>query len=113
MFKNLQVDISVPSELREKFSEMTPIFKHALVTRKDIGEYMDKYLHDTNQDFPDTRYLIGSMWAKKILLITPLAKWYLDEGLVITKVYQVVQFNPRPCFKNFANSVSDDRRAGT
>ncbi len=34
-----QVDIETPEELKEKFSEMCPIFKNAVITEKDIGEF--------------------------------------------------------------------------
>ena len=58
------------------------------------------------------RSLIGSMKGDKILLATPLLKWYLEHGLEVTKVYQVVEFTPEPCFKSFSDAVSDARRAG-
>ena len=112
MFGALEVDIEVPDHLKDKFSEMTPIFKNVDVTQDDIGEYMRNYLDSKGTRFPDTRYLIGSMFGKKILLITPLIKWYLEHGLIVTKVHQVVQFQPKRCFQHFANQVSDDRRAG-
>ena len=56
--------------------------------------------------------LIGSMRGEKILLLISLAKWYLDQGLEITRVYQIVQFKPVQCFENFGKSVSDARRHG-
>ena len=108
----LQVDIHVPDHLKDKFSEMTPVFKNTVVTRNDIGQYMEDYLTENNVDFPDTRYLIGSMFGTKILLITPLAQWYMEQGLVITKVYQLIQFKPEKCFEKFADMVTNDRRAG-
>ena len=108
----LQVDIHVPDHLKDKFSEMTPVFKNTVVTRNDIGQYMEDYLTENNVDFPDTRYLIGSMFGTKILLITPLAQWYMEQGLVITKVYQLIQFKPERCFETFADMVTNDRRAG-
>ena len=92
---------------------MPPIFKNALIKECDIGEYMRKYLKETGLKFKDRRNLIGSMFGIKMLFITPLLKWYLEQGLEITKVYQVVQFNPVKCFAGFAKRVSDDRRAGT
>ena len=33
-------------------------------------------------------------------------------GLEITKVYQIIEFDPKKCFECFANNVSDDRRGG-
>ena len=58
------------------------------------------------------RSLIGSMKGEKILLATTLLKWYLEHGLEVTKVHQVVEFTPEPCFKSFGDAVSDARRAG-
>ena len=40
LFGFVQVDIETPEDLKEKFSEMTPIFKNAEIKFEDIGEYM-------------------------------------------------------------------------
>jgi len=112
LFGAAEVDIHVPDNLKEYFSEMTPIFKNTTVKHQDIGNYSQKYLEEQDQTFPDTRYLIGSMFGEKILLTTSLLRWYLKHGLVISKIYQFIQFKPKKCFQKFANNVSDDRRAG-
>lgn len=112
LFGAAEVDIHVPDNLKEYFSEMTPIFKNTTVKHQDIGDYSQKYLEEQDQTFPDTRYLIGSMFGEKILLTTSLLRWYLKHGLVITKIHQFIQFNPKKCFQKFADNVSDDRRAG-
>lgn len=43
-------------------------------------------------------------------MATPLLKWYLDQGLIVTKVYQVVEYSRKKCFKPFVRSVSTARR---
>ncbi len=58
------------------------------------------------------RCLIGSLHATKILLATPLLRWYLSHGLEVTKVYQLIQFRPEACFKRFADEVTTARRTG-
>ena len=58
------------------------------------------------------RLLVGGMSAQKILLATPLLKWYLDHGMKVTKIYQVVEFTPKRCFKDFQDEVSEARREG-
>lgn len=52
------------------------------------------------------------MKAEKMLLGTPLLKWYLDHGLKVTRIYQVVEFNAQACFKKFVNDVTEARRMG-
>ena len=54
--------------------------------------------------------LTYSYFGKKILLITPLAQFYLQQGLVITRIYEFVQFYPEECYENLAKSIVSDRR---
>ena len=54
--------------------------------------------------------LVGSMYGEKIMIITPLLKWYLIKGLVVTRIYQVVEYSPAKCFQTFGEAVSDARR---
>ena len=112
LFGCVEVDIRVPDHLKEKFSEMCPIFKNTEISRDDIGDFMKVYAEEHNIMTQPWRSLIGSMKGDKILLATPLLKWYLEHGLEATKVYQVVEFTPEPCFKPFGDAVSDARRAG-
>lgn len=43
-------------------------------------------------------------------ITTPILQWYLNECLVVSHIYQVVEYEPKPCFKGFGDSVSDSRR---
>ena len=112
LFGCVEVDIRVPDHLKEKFSVMCPIFKNTEISRDDIGDFMKANAEEHNIMTQPRRSLIGSMKGDKILLATPLLKWYLEHGLEVTKVYQVVEFTPEPCFKPFGDAVSDARRAG-
>ena len=112
IFGAAEIDIKVPNHLKNFFADFPPIFKNIMVPEADIGDHMAEFLQQNNMSYKPRRYLIGSMFAKKQLFITPLIQWYLKMGLEISKIYQVIEFTPRKCFQNFANNVSDDRRAG-
>ena len=112
LFGCMEVDIRVPEHLKETFSEMCPIFKITEIGRDDIGEFMKVYTGEHNIMAQPRRSLIGSIKGEKVLLATPLLKWYLEHGLEVTKVHQVIKFTPEPCFKLFGDAVSDARRAG-
>ena len=86
--------------------------KNTTITENDIGEHMTDFLKSTGKSFKPTRYLIGSMWGEKILMITPLLTWYIRHGLEVTRIHQIIEFAPKKCFKEFADRVSNDRRAG-
>ena len=112
LFGMIECDIHVPPELRPYFSEMQPIFKNATVTRDDIGPFMRQYAEEHDIMSTPRRMLVGSYRGEKILLTTPLLQWYLAHGLVVDRVYQIVEYSPKPCFQQFGDSVSAARRAG-
>ena len=63
------------------------------------------------KDFP-LHLLIGSYFGKKIGLSTPLLKWYLNHGLVITHIYTVVEYIPNAAFNSFMTQVAQARLDG-
>ena len=112
LFGMVECDIEVPEHLKDYFVEMTPIFKNVEVSREDVGEHMANYAKENGLFSQPRRTLIGSYKAEKILLATPLLKWYLEHNLKVSKVYQVVQYWPEDCFRLFGEEVSQARRDG-
>ena len=49
------------------------------------------------------------MKAKKILLYTPLIKWYLPHGLRLTAVHHLVEYKPGKPFSWFPEEVANAR----
>ena len=112
LFGIVECDISVPEHLRSYFAEMQPIFKNANISRDDIGEFMYCYAVQHEILKKPRRLLIASFYGEKIVLATPLLQWYLKHGLVVSHIYQSIQYDPSPCFASFADTVSDARREG-
>jgi hypothetical protein len=112
LFGIVECDIGVPEWLKDKFSEMPPIFKNTNVTLDDIGDHMRKFAEDHNLMKRPRKMTIGSLFGEKIMIITPLLKWYLEHGLVCTKIHQVIEYTPNACFEKAGNRVSDARRQG-
>lgn len=112
LFGLVECDIHVPETLKEKFGEMSPIFKNVMVSRNDISEHMKEFVKDTDHLKTPQRMLIGSMFAEKILLFTELVRWYLKHGMKVTKIYGVYSYKRSSIFRRFGESVSDARREG-
>ena len=55
------------------------------------------------------RCLIGSYFGNKILLATPLLKWYLRQGLEVTEIFSAMEFKPRACFVHLGEEVTFHR----
>ena len=112
LFGMVEVDIQVPKHLKSYFEEMSPIFCTCDVPVNAMGSLMQDHITKYNMSSKPRRLLIGGMKAKKILLLTPLLKWYIDHGLEVTEIYQVIEFSPQASFKEFREKVSEARRKG-
>ena len=88
------------------------MFKNASVTRDDIGPFKRYYAEEHDILSKPRVMLVGSFRGVKILLATPLLRWYLAHGLVMDRVYEIIEYEPNPCFWRFGESVSAARRAG-
>ena len=50
------------------------------------------------------------MKVRKILLYTPLIKWYLQHGLRLTAVHHLIEYEPGMSFSWFPEEVANARR---
>ena len=91
LFGMAECDIHVPEHLQDRFAEMQPVFKNATVTRDGIGPFMRQYADENDIMSAPRRMLVGSFRGDKHLLATPLLRLYLAHGLVVDRVYQVVE----------------------
>ena len=111
VFGLAQVDIEVPDELYDKFSDMAPVFVVQEIPDRDIPEEMETYKEKTGRKtVKGTKKLLGVMKTKKILLYTPLIKWYLQHGLRLTAVHQLVEYEPGKPISWFPENGANARR---
>ena len=112
LFGFFQVDIEVPEQLLDKFSEFSPLFILAEVPEDQIPQHMQDYKINTGRKkIKNNKKLLGVMKAEKILLYSPLIKWYLNHGLQVTKIHKYISYTPGRPFKWFPEEVSSARRA--
>ena len=112
LFGLVQCDVEVPSHLKKYFSEMQPVFKNTTISKDDIGPFMKQYADDKKLLNQPRRSLIGSFFGKNMLFATPLLKWYLAQGMTVSNVTLVVEYQPSACFRDFGDRVSNARREG-
>ena len=85
---------------------MTPIFKNTEVSLKDVSQHIQKYAKQRDIKDVPYRLLIGSYFGKKIGLAIPSLKWYLNHGLIITRIYTVVEYVPNAALREFTVQVA-------
>ena len=112
-FGFVEVDIEVPQELWPKFKEMTPLFYNKEVPEEAIPPAMMDYLKSTGRSrTTGQRKLVGALSAQKILLYTPMLRWYLDHGLKVTACYRKIDYRPQKIFEWFVDQVTKAHRMG-
>ena len=112
LFGFFQVDIEVPEQLRKHFSEFSPLFIISEVPEDQIPQHMKEYKINTGRKkVKNNKKLLGVMKAEKILLYSPLLKWYLNHGLQVTKIHRYISYTSGRPFEWFPEEVSSARRA--
>ena len=112
LFGFFQVDIEVPEQLRGHFSEFSPLFVISEVPEYQVPQHMQDYKINTGRKkIKNNKKLLGVMKAEKILLYSPLLKWYLNHGLQVTKIHRYISYTSGRPFKWFPEEVSSARRA--
>ena len=82
------------------------------VPEDQIPQHMKDYKINTGRKkTKNNKKLLGVMKAEKILLYSPLLKWYLNHGLQVTKIYKYISYTSGRPFKWFPEEVSSARRA--
>ena len=112
LFGFFQVDIEVPEQLRKHFSEFSPLFILSEVPEDQIPQHMKEYKINTGRKkVKNNKKFLGVMKAEKILLYSPLLKWYLNHGLQVTKIHWYISYTSGRPFEWFPEEVSSARRA--
>ena len=112
LFGFFEVDIEVPEQKRKRFSEFCPLFVISEVPEEQIPQHMKDYKINTGRKkIKNNKKLLGVMKAEKILIYSPLLKWYLNHGLQVTKIHRYISYISGRPFKWFPEEVSSARRA--
>ena len=110
LFDYVQCDFGVPENLRANFANLHPIFKNTLVSKSDSRDLMKNYAEEQRLLSQHRKMLISSFTLQNGTLISPLLLFYLQLGLVCTKIHCFVEYIPKKCFNSFVQSAVDARR---
>ena len=102
LFGFFEVDIEVTEQKRKRFSEFCPLFVISEVPEDQIPQHMKDYKINTGRKMiKNNKKLLGVMKAEKILLYSPLLKWYLNHGLQVTKFIGISLIHPADLSNGF------------
>ena len=112
LFAYVQCDIEAPENLRANFANFPPIFKNTLFSKSDIGDLMKNYAEEERLLSQPRKRLISSFTLQKGKINTPLLLFYLQLGIVFTKIHRFVEYTPTKSFNSFVLSAEDARMQG-
>ncbi len=110
IFAIVECDISVPDHLREDFADFPPIFKHAAVDIESIGPKMRDYCLERDILSRPRKLLISSFHTQKQWFLSPMIKWYIEHGLIVHKIYRLLEFDKESPFLDIVNEITENRR---
>jgi uncharacterized Zn-finger protein len=121
IFGFIEVDITVKEDEISKrgengmtkydyLKEMCPLFGTAEIKYDDISGVMKTFMEENNISKAPRRQLVATLSGKQIMLHSSLLKFYLEIGLHVTRIYQVVEYVGYPVFKPFSDMIMKYRR---
>ena len=110
LFGFLLCDISTPDHLMQSMADFPPIIKRLEVTKEYMSEYMaERYAKKNPNEELKRETVVQCFHAENHLLMTPLAQFYMQLGLKITKIHRFIQYQPSRALAPFAKNVASMR----
>ena len=112
LFDYVQCNIEVAENLRSDFADFPRIFKNTLVSKKYIADLMKTHAEEEGIMSQPQIMMMSSFTLQNGTLITPLLLFYLQLGLVVTKLHRFVESTSKKRFNSFVQAAVDARRKG-
>ena len=111
LYGYIQCDISTPSHLIDTMKDFPPVIKRMEICEANLTDFMRGQLKKRYPKLTELKRqtVVQCFNAENHLLLTSLAKFYLEMGLQITRVTQVIQYIPFKCLKPFTDHVTKMR----
>ena len=96
LFGFITCDITCPDHVAQRWYDFPPVIKRLKVTDEYLTEYMKERIRLEKPGLKEFERdtVIQCFNAKDHLLLTTLAKYYLEEGFLISNIRQFIQYRP-------------------
>ena len=112
LFGYIVADVTTPPNVYEQIKRINfpPIIQRKDVDVHHLSDYMKTRVEAENVKMPRTT-VIQSYHGKQLLLLTPLAAFYLKMGLVVSNITLFVQYEPHVVLEDFVTKITNGRIA--
>ena len=115
IFGFIRCDVTSPDAMIKKHMKNQFLFP-PVITKQTIGdEMLSPFMKELNQNskLKQEASPVQTYHGTNLFLFTPLVKLYMELGMKISNVKEVVQYYPGKCFLPFANRVVQLRSEAT
>ena len=111
LFGFILCDIESPPDVIEKMRDFPPIITRQAIDESNLSPFMKEQIKLEHPELKKFKRetLVQCFSAKNHLIMTPLAKFYLDRGLIITNITKFMQYVPNNCISPFVEHVTSMR----
>ena len=115
VFGFIKCNISTPIEQIEEFKAAGFLFPPVITKRKLTEGHLSPYMKQryAAEGKSPAETVIQSYFGEDVLLMTSLAKLYMERGMTISNVTQFVQYEPGRSLAPFVEKVKEMRIAAT
>ena len=108
IFGFIQADVSTPLEIINDMIDgdflFPPVIKSLDITDDMISSYMKGRMIECERKRSD-RTIVQCFNGNQLLILTSLAKFYMDRGMIISNITKFIQYIPKQTLAPFTNKV--------
>ena len=116
IFGFIQCDVTSPEAMVDKHLKNGFLFPPVITKQIVEDDMLSPFMKEQNDKRPlkqKDASPIQTYHGSKVFLFTPLVKLYMEMGMEISNVTEVIQYYPGKCFLPFANRVVQLRSEAT
>ena len=108
-------DLSTPSDIIENIKHILfpPVIQRMDIDESLLSPYMQNVTSAANTSLPRNDVVLQTYHGKQQLLFTPLVRFYLDLGMVVSNISLFIQYHPAKSLLPFTEKVYNLRVAAT
>ena len=113
LFGYIVCDVRSPENIVRKWKIFPPVIKRATLNESHLTEFTKTQVEKEYNETPTSTFkrttLIQCFNDDQHLLFTPLARFYIQEGLELSNISIFIQYHPNKCLKPFIDKCTKMR----
>lgn len=104
-------DVECPQKVYDQISYLNfpPVIRKMVLTEEHLSPYMKERYKQSGKTVYNGDAVVQTFSGSELLLLTPLAKFYMDLGLKIKNVKKFIQYRGEFCLTDYVSTITKGR----